>query len=501
MKKGFCLLILFTVILICGGCGSTSFDESGNSDILSDSLKNIELLDYLEMSQNEAVKTLDLISLDENTESLNVLEEETYRGTYNTANFYMFFNQGEMKDIWLSAKTGGASGICSLAGCDMTLSREEAERIYQKDCQYVGANNSMYISSLRLEKMGVLEMTLACIGSGDLNFIAAEVSAEKAEILEDLEYVWSDREISLSNSANNVEIDIQIPQISIPTDPVLSEKLNRIFEEGLDSKLNQYGWDMSNIEEWEDVRVHIDYEKTFESAEYISIHYTGSIITDERGYYLDFGTTVHTSAGGGMLELSSIFNDKIFNQYENGRTRYDVFPDNEEALQDFNAKEHHYLDYYLLPSCLVLLGDVESGNSITNMKVSAWEYDTVSLLRNSISWVWDIYSFSNKDSNVNITICAPQIEVCLQEDLKRTINGQIGEIIFDEIQNYGLNVDELEEYENVRVLVNGDCVFFSEDYQRFLLECEMDSGEEKQKWQFEITVCLEENHEMVSVEK
>ena len=74
-------------------------------------------------------------------------------------------------------------------------------------------------------------------------------------------------------------------------------------------------------------------------------------------------------------------------------------------------------------------------------------------------------------------------------------------IIFDEIQNYGVNVDELEKYENVRVLVNGDCVFFSEDYQRFLLEGEMDSGEEKQKWQFEITVCLEENHEMVSVEK
>ena len=291
MKKGFHLLILFTVFLICGGCGSTSVDESGNSDILSDSLKNIELLDYLEMSQNEAVKTLDLISLDENTESLNVLEEETYRGTYNTANFYMFFNQGEMKDIWLSANTGGASGICSLAGCDMALSREEAERIYQKDCRYVGANNSMYISSLRLEKMGVLELTLACIGSGDLNFIAAEVSAQKAEILEDLEYVWSDREISLSNSANNVEINIQIPQISIPTDPVLSEKLNRIFAEGLDSKLNQYGWDMSNVEEWEDVRVHIDYEKAFESAEYISIHYTGSIITDERSYYLDFGTT------------------------------------------------------------------------------------------------------------------------------------------------------------------------------------------------------------------
>ena len=150
--------------------------------------------------------------------------------------------------------------------------------------------------------------------------------------------IWTDKTIAFFRWEKGVEIQIEIPQIEIPSDIILEGNLNRIFENGVRERLNQCGWNMDEMDRWEKYQHPDQRQKTFESAEYISIRYTGSVVTDEGSHDLDFGTTCHTSDGGGMVELTQIFNDKIFDQYENSRTMYPVYAENEDAFADFPDK-------------------------------------------------------------------------------------------------------------------------------------------------------------------
>lgn len=459
--------------------------------ILPEPSENLELLDYLGLSPAEGIWDLDLTYIDDEDESLDLSKEAVYGGRKDTASFFMSFNQDKLKDIWLAANPDAQPGVCSLAGCDMTESRETAAEIFQDDCQSVGVNDNLYASSLRLEKMGVLELGLTCSGSGELNFIGTEVAPEKIEELRDWEYLWTEKQISFFKPENNARVKIRVPQIEIPVDNALSENLNQIFMEGVNRSLSQHGWNIDDIEQWRDASIDIGYEKAFESAEYISIHYTGTISTDDRDYNLDFGTTCHTWDGGGMLELSSLYSKSILDQYRGAHGLFGIYPNHEEAMQDFAGKEEHYTDYYLMPETLVLLGDVKTEHAVSSVEAKEIEYDTASLLREDITWIWDSYYYSQDDRNVHAAVCVPQIEACRQIDLKNTINEQIVNAVFGQLRNCGLDMDERENWKDVKISLDGDCVYIGENARSYRMAGELASGEEELELLFEISIDMD----------
>lgn len=493
------IIILGIIVCACGMSGSREEKEVQNDNWQLDSFEPVELLDYITLPQEKVMKKLDLVSLDEEVEEINVLKQSAYRGTVETADFFIHFSQGEIENIWLPVKTDALSGICSLAGCDMTMTRDEAAELFSRECQYIDYSN-MYFSSLRLEKMGILELNLACNGNGDLSIIAVEVSSEKIDQYKNLEYIWTDKMVSFLDEKNNVEMQIVVPQVEIMTDTVLAQNLNSIFMQGIYEKLSQCGWNVDEMNQWQNIKISINYEKTFESAEYISIHYTGSVVTDKEEWDLNFGTTCYTSNGGGMTGLSQIFNDEIFDKYENDRIDYRIWPEDEEAIASFLNKEQHYTDYYLMPSRLILLGTVESANAYRDIVGNDMEYDTVSLLRDETVWNWDYFRYNNEDNQVNVLICAPQIEVQLQEELKRNINILIGQVIFEKLQSYGLEFGKIGEWKNTEISIDGVCTFASENYRSFAFEGKITSGIKRYDLQFGITVCMDGNGKIVLLE-
>lgn len=183
LKKNIWLLALMIIFLgsigyAFGLFGDQEEKEVQNNNWRLDSFESVELLGYITLPQEEAIKKLDLVSLDENVEEMNVLKQSAYRGTVESEDFFIHFSQGEIENIWLPLTADAASGICSLAGCDMAMTRDEAAGLFLGDCQYIDYSN-VYFSSLKLEKMGILELNLACNGNGDLSIIAVEVSSEK----------------------------------------------------------------------------------------------------------------------------------------------------------------------------------------------------------------------------------------------------------------------------------------------------------------------------------
>lgn len=493
MRKCKYYFMFFISLLICTGCESELSRKNmvyRDDRTETDFSEILELSDYIGLPQEEVIKTLNLVFL--GGERDDRLSESAYRGSKENAYFFIHFRQGVMQDIWLPVTEDPPAGICSLAGCDMAMLLEEAAELFSDECQST-ENDSICFSGLELEKKGILELELVRDGNGDLRTIAAEVSGEKLESCKGREYIWTDKTIAFSDGKKGVEIQIEIPQIEIPSDIILEGNLNRIFENGVRERLNQCGWNMDEMDRWENISIRISGKKTFESAEYISIRYTGSVVTDEGSHDLDFGTTCHTSDGGGMVELSQIFNDKIFDQYENSRTMYPVYAENEDAFADFLTKDRHCVDFYLKPSRLICLGTVRDGTVCRDVPGNEYAYDTVSLLREETVWNWDEFWYQNEDAGVSMFLCVPQVEVQLQEDQKRRINREIGKIITEQMQGYGLDFEKMEEWEETKIELGGVCTSLSKDYRQFLMKGEIIMGKEMYEMQFEFIISLKEN--------
>ena len=481
------------MISLCTGCESELSRENmvyWDDRTETDFSEVLELSDYIGLPQEEVIKTLNLVCLDGERDDRP--SESVYRGSKENAYFFIHFCQGVMQDIWLPVTEDPSAGVCSLAGCDMAMLLEEAVELFSDECQST-ENDSICFSGLGLEKKGILELELVRDGNGDLRTIAAEVSGEKLESCKGREYIWTDKTVAFSDGKKGVEIQIEIPQIEIPSDIILEGNLNRIFEKGVRERLNQCGWNMDEMDRWENISIRISGKKTFESAEYISIRYTGSAVTDEGSHDLDFGTTCHTSDGGGMIELPQIFNDKIFDQYENSRTMYNVYAENEDAFADFLTKDRHCVDFYLKPSRLICLGTVKDGTVCRDMPGNEYVYDTVSLLREETVWNWDEFWYQNEDAGVSVFLCVPQVEVQLEEDRKRRINREIGQIITEQLQGYGLDFEKMEEWKETKIELGGVCTSLGKAYRSFLMKGEVVMGKEMQEIQFEFIISLKEN--------
>lgn len=178
-------------------------------------------------------------------------------------------------------------------------------------------------------------------------------------------------------------------------------------------------------------------------------------------------------------------------QYRGAHGLFGIYPNHEEAMQDFAGKEEHYTDYYLMPETLVLLGDVKTEQAFSSIEAKKIEYDTASLLREDITWIWDSYYYSQDDRNVHAAVCVPQIEACRQIDLKNTINEQIVNAVFEQLRNCGLDMDERENWKDVKISLGGDCVYIGENARSYRMAGELASGEEELELLFEISIDMD----------
>ena len=134
-----------------------------------------------------------------------------------------------------------------------------------------------------------------------------------------------------------------------------------------------------------------------------------------------------------------------------------------------------------------------SGTVCRDVPGNEYAYDTVSLLREETVWNWDEFWYQNEDAGVSVFLCVPQVEVQLQEDQKRRINREIGKIITEQMQGYGLDFEKMEEWEETKIELGGVCTSLSKDYRQFLMKGEIIMGKEMYEMQFEFIISLKEN--------
>ena len=404
--------------------------------------RKTDLIDYIGMPQEKLVEKFGLEEITSEVDRNNQIV--SYREDGNTVAFWKF-SKGDVVSIFMRAGTN--SGY-SLAGYMPEKSVDESRKLYENNCSYDGEMYTAY-AGMELEKQGILQMELVFLGSGEIMGANADVCDEKKNLYTNRKYVW--RKAYLKQ---NDMITVFYPQIEITDDKKLTEQLNALIFEGLQSKLREYQFNVYKNEPQTGESIEIDYEITFESGEYISIHYIGTMQVDHSVYRLNFGNTFVLTDEPYLAELHDVLNDKVLGKYTNSKYRGLFFAENEEAAINFERKARHVDDFYILPTQIVCNGLTETNAGSEEKMAFSIEYDTVSLLRNPIVWSIDGVELYDEESNLKIVMYMPFIEADQTRIEKDAMNSQIQEKMTDLLQKYGVDVKNLYLAENMTLSVD-----------------------------------------------
>lgn len=379
------------------------------------------------------------------------------------------FENGEPSSVYLVSELDGEY---SLAGWNQWPDFNESIKLFENDCEgRSGYNGSMSYSSLRLEKMGILELTVERNVFGVVNRVEAEVDREKINRYADLEYLWSEQKIEFCSKERKVDVEIAVPEIAVKDSEELSENINQTFQDGVRMKLETYGLHMEEMENWENVSLKISCKMTFESAEYISFYYTGNLMLEGRHYVLNFGTTCHVAGGGDMIPLEHIRNQKVFGIYDNFEGTY--LSDN-VAFEKFLEAGQHYTDYYLMPQWIDCFSEIENEpEKYEDVTCNSYRIDTVELLRRPFAWGTDSMQIVNDKRQEIVFFRVPAIFACEELDRKMQLNRELQERISQKVMEYGIDTAHLESLENQKI---------------GLVYHTMEKGETAVKFQFELTM-------------
>lgn len=130
------------------------------------------------------------------------------------------------------------------------------------------------------------------------------------------------------------------------------------------------------------------------------------------------------------------------------------FAENEESAINFERKARHVDDFYILPTQIVCNGLTETNAGSEEKMAYSIEYDTVSLLRNSIVWSIDGVEVYDEESNLKIVMYLPFIEADQTSIEKDAMNSQIQEKMMDLLQKYGVDIKNLYMYENMTLSID-----------------------------------------------
>ena len=410
--------------------------------VIAWSHRETDLIDFIGMPQEKLVEKFGLEEITSEVDRNNQIV--SYREDGDTISFWKF-SKGDVVSIFMQAGTN--SGY-SLAGYAPEKSMTESRKLYENNCSYDGEMYTAY-SGMELEKQGILQVELAVVGSGEILGVNADVCNEKRNLYTNRRYVWSEKCLK-----QNDMIMISYPQIEITDDKKLTEQLNALIFDGLQSKLSEYHFDIQKDGSLTENRAEIDYKVTFESGEYISIHYTGTVQVKDSFYRLDFGNTFVLTDEPYLAELHDILNDKVFGQYPNSKYNGLLIAENEEAAMNFKKKDRHVNDFYMLPTQIVCNGITETDAGSEEKMAYSIEYDTVSLLRYPIIWSVDGVELYDEGSNSKIIMYLPFVEVDRTKTEKDVMNSRIETKMMDLLQEYGVDIKNLYLTENMSLSID-----------------------------------------------
>ena len=445
-KRSFILFPLFVIIFV-----AVLFINIG----MNRGKDKLELLEYINLSE-ETVE-----SIENEDRKIRISRDDSlsrYKGELGNSTFWLSFDNNEVASISLFFNTEMKKQKISLAGWFDTMSLQELEKIYSEDLKSsIGENRASTYASLRMEKMGVLQLETGLSGNGDLNVVIAKTDHKKIEQLKNFEYIWREKEIDYENSSKNVNIKIKYPEIEVVEKLNLTNNLNKFIVDGICSKLAEYNLRLEEISSWENTSIEIDYEMTFESAECISFCYTGKLKTQFEEYPLIFGTTCSTMNNGELMGFGDFINLTLFGQHEDYGQEYDIIYNDDKAFYHFQKHEGHFTEFYLKPACVVYVGKQQPKSESQENYGRVFKYDTEQLLRNGKVWMWGKMQFVNSENNVNVSIMVPKLLTDLHFGLEKENNEEIEKVISDQLNNYGLDIDEINNWSNVQISLGCVC--------------------------------------------
>lgn len=413
----------------------------------------LELLEYIDLSE-EAVES---IRNENRNISLSVDDSlSRYKGQVESSTFWLSFDNNEVTNISLFYNQETEEKKISLAGWFDTMPLKELEIIFEEDLKSpVGENGAYTYASLRLEKMGVLQIETGLSGNGDLNVVIAKTDNKKIDQLRHLNYIWKEKEINYENPAENVKVKIKYPEIEIVEREELTNNINRLLIDGISLKLAEYNLNLDKMSEWENTSLEIDYEMTFESAECISFCYTGKLEKLSKVHQLLFGTTCTTMNNGKLLEFNDFINLTVFGNHEDNEQEYDILYNDDLGFYQFQNNEGHFTEFYLKPAGVIYVGKEIPMDEHQENYGRVFKYDTEQLLRNGKVWTWGEMFFQNDEKNVKVWIMVPKLLTDLYSGLEREINLELEKVIEEQLNYYDLDIDEINNWSNVQISIGG----------------------------------------------
>ena len=420
---------------------------------MNEDKNRLELLEYIDLSE----ETVESIRNENRNICLSVDDSlERYKGQVESSTFWLSFDNNEVTNISLFFNQETDEKKISLAGWFDTMPLKELEIILGEDLKSPAGENGAYTyASLRLEKMGVLQIETGLSGNGDLNVVIAKTDNKKVEQLKHFDYIWKEKEINYESLNKNVIVKMKYPELEIVDKEGLTNNINRLLIVGISSKLAEYNLNLDNMSEWENTFLEIDYEMTFESAECISFCYTGRLEQLSKEYQLLFGTTCTTMNNGKLLEFNDFMDLTLFKNHEDCGQEYDIIYNDDLAFYQFRKNEGHFTEFYLRPASVVYVGkQIPRDDHLENFG-RVFQYDTEQLLRNGKVWTWGEMFFENDEDNVKVWIMVPKLLTDLDSGLEREINLELEKVIAEQLNNYDLDIDEINSWSNVQISIGG----------------------------------------------